>query len=675
MNKLFSFSSEWSVGAKLSSLIFTLTALGIATFTFLIGYSISQLIAHDAEEEVKVKIQTISDMVGIFDYSLRTEIEGYAKLFAANLPEKLQLDTEKTVEVGGKPVPTLRSGETVLNLDFSIPDRFLSLSNVVGTVFVKHGEEFVRVTTSVKKENGERAIGTTLDRSNPAYAALSNGQSYTGMATLFGKQFMTRYDPLKNADGKIIGASFVGVDFNQQSKKIRDKIREMKVGKTGYFFVINANPGKDKGVAIVHPAKEGSNLLAAKDANGQEIVAEMVSKKQGQVRYPWINSELGETSAREKVAIFTTATEWGWLVAGGTYSDELIDEANNIRNRYAIIGSILVLLLALGMYAVIRHIVSRPLQQAAEAARQLSTGDLSATIDSDRHDEIGYLIHAINGIGKNLGNIVGKVRLSSDAIGVAAHQISAGNVDLSERTESQASSLEETSSSMAELTETVKQNADHADQANNLVLIASSVATKGGQMVAQVKDVMSDIKQSSHKIVDIISVIDGIAFQTNILALNAAVEAARAGEQGRGFAVVAGEVRSLAQRSAAAAKEIKVLISTSVEKVDGGSKLADDAEATMEEIVSSVDRVTAIMREIAAASREQSAGIEQVNQAIVQMDQMTQQNSSLVEEAMGAANGLQEQAQELAELMQAFKNDSAPKAASQKLVPPARRLH
>ncbi len=675
MNKLFSFSREWSVGAKLSSLIFALTALGFATFTFLIGYSVSQLVAHDAEEEVKVKVQTIADMVSIFDSVLRSEIDGYARLFAANLPEKLQLDTEKMVDVGGKQVPSMRSGEMVLNLDFTIPDRFLSLSSVVGTVFVKHGDEFIRITTSVKKENGERAVGTILDHASPAYAALTSGQSYTGMTTLFGKQFMTRYDVIKNADGKVIGASFVGVDFNQQSQKIRDKIREMRVGKTGYFFVINAREGKDKGVAIVHAAKEGANLLASKDANGQEIVAEMISKKKGLIRYPWLNSELGESSPREKMTVFTTAAEWGWLIAGGAYTDELVEEAQSIRNRYALIGCVLVLLLAGCMYAVIHYIVSVPLKRAAEAAHQLSTGDLSATIDSNRHDEIGYLIHAINGIGKNLGNIVGKVRFSSDSIGVAAHQISAGNVDLSERTESQASSLEETSSSMSELTETVKQNADNADQANNLVLIASSVATKGGQMVAQVKDVMSDIKQSSHKIVDIIAVIDGIAFQTNILALNAAVEAARAGEQGRGFAVVAGEVRSLAQRSAAAAKEIKVLISSSVEKVDGGSKLADDAEATMEEIVGSVDRVTAIMREIAAASREQSAGIEQVNQAIVQMDQMTQQNSALVEEAMGAANSLQEQADELAELMKAFKNDIPPEMRGKATIPPARRLH
>ncbi|MBI3230764.1 MAG: Cache 3/Cache 2 fusion domain-containing protein [Burkholderiales bacterium] len=635
-----------------------LTVVGFAAFTLLIGYSISALIAHDAEEEIKIKLQTITDMIGIFDSTLRSEIDGYAHLFVGNFPDKFQLDSEKMLDVAGKQVPSLKHGEAVLNLDFTIPDRFLNQSGVVATLFVKHGDEFIRISTSVKKENGERAIGTPLDHASPAYSALNGGQAFTGVTTLFGKPFMTRYDPIKDSAGKLIGASFVGVDFNQQSKKIRDKIREMKVGKTGYFFVVNAKEGKDYGIALVHPAKEGSDLLGAKDANGKEIVRDMVQKKQGMLHYPWLNSELGETVPREKFAVFATAQEWGWMIAGGAYTDELIEEAQKIRNRYAMIGALFVLLLAGAMYSVIRHIVSKPLQTATEAARQLAHGDLSATIDSDRRDEIGYLIHAINGIGKNLGGIVGKVRSSSNAIGVVAHQISAGNADLSERTESQATSLEETASSMEELTSTVKNNADSADQANNLALIASSVASKGGQMVSQVKEVMTDIKLSSHKIVDIIAVIDGIAFQTNILALNAAVEAARAGEQGRGFAVVAGEVRNLAQRSAAAAKEIKVLITTSVEKVDGGSKLADEAGQTMDEIVSSVEHVTSIMRDITAASHEQSAGIEQVNQAIVQMDQVTQQNATLVEEALAAAQNLRDQADELAQLMTAFKNDT-----------------
>ncbi|MHB1086082.1 MAG: methyl-accepting chemotaxis protein, partial [Thiobacillus sp.] len=253
--------------------------------------------------------------------------------------------------------------------------------------------------------------------------------------------------------------------------------------------------------------------------------------------------------------------------------------------------------------------------------------------------------------------IISQVRTGTETIAVASREIASGNADLSNRTESQASSLEETASSMEQLTSTVRQNAENARQANQLVGSTADVAVKGGRVVGQVVDTMASIKDSSRKIADIIGVIDGIAFQTNILALNAAVEAARAGEQGRGFAVVAAEVRNLAQRSAGAAKEIKALIEDSVGKVDAGGKLVDEAGKTMDEIVNSVKRVTDIMSEIAAASQEQSAGIEQVNQAVGQMDEMTQQNAALVEQAAAAAESLQDQAGQLAQAVSAFKLD------------------
>jgi methyl-accepting chemotaxis protein len=295
-----------------------------------------------------------------------------------------------------------------------------------------------------------------------------------------------------------------------------------------------------------------------------------------------------------------------------------------------------------------------PLAEAVAVARRVAQGDLTARIDVRSNDETGQLLQALKEMNASLDKTVGEVRVSSETIATASQQIAAGNQDLSGRTESQASSLEETASSMEELTETVKQNADNARQANQLVISASSVAVRGGEVVSQVVETMSAIKDSSRKIVDIIGVIDGIAFQTNILALNAAVEAARAGEQGRGFAVVASEVRNLAQRSAGAAKEIKALISDSVEKVDGGSKLVDEAGQTMELIVTSVKQVADIMSEITAASQEQSSGIEQVSDAISQMDEMTSQNAALVEQAAAAAQSMQDQAASLSQAVSVF---------------------
>jgi len=295
----------------------------------------------------------------------------------------------------------------------------------------------------------------------------------------------------------------------------------------------------------------------------------------------------------------------------------------------------------------------------------VADGDLTSRIESSSRDETGQLMLALKNMNASLATVVSGVRQGTDAIATASGEIAAGNQDLSSRTEEQASSLEQTAASMEELTSTVKQNADNARQANQLALSASEVAVKGGNVVGQVVDTMASINASSKKIVDIIGVIDGIAFQTNILALNAAVEAARAGEQGRGFAVVASEVRSLAQRSGAAAKEIKGLIDDSVGKVNTGSQLVGEAGKTMAEIVGSVKRVTDIIGEITAASQEQSTGIEQVNQAIAQMDQVTQQNAALVEEAAAAAQSMQEQAASLVGAVSVFRLDGTQAARSE----------
>jgi aerotaxis receptor len=309
-----------------------------------------------------------------------------------------------------------------------------------------------------------------------------------------------------------------------------------------------------------------------------------------------------------------------------------------------------------------------PLERAKRELDRMSAGDLTGEIESKGIVELAQLMEALHKLQSNTKKVIGEIRESADRVNTEASQIASGNADLSARTESQASSLEETASSMEELTSTVKQNAENARQANQLVVSAADVAVKGGKVVGQVVDTMASIKASSRKIADIISVIDGIAFQTNILALNAAVEAARAGEQGRGFAVVAAEVRNLAQRSAGAAKEIKSLIEDSVDKVDVGGKLVDEAGKTMDEIVNSVKRVTDIMSEIAAASQEQSAGIEQVNQAVGQMDEATQQNAALVEQAAAAAESLQDQAGKLAQAVSVFKLGSG-----SQLVRPAQR--
>src|SRR5471032_217428 len=307
--------------------------------------------------------------------------------------------------------------------------------------------------------------------------------------------------------------------------------------------------------------------------------------------------------------------------------------------------------------------ITTPMRNAVRLAQAVAAGDLTSKIVCNTRDETGQLLRALMQMNDSLVLTVGQVRTGTETIATASAEIAAGNLDLSSRTEQQAASLEETASSMEQLTSAVQQNAEHARQANQLVVAASDFALKGGQVVSQVVGTMSSIRESSGKIADIIGVIDGIAFQTNILALNAAVEAARAGEQGRGFAVVATEVRNLAQRSATAAREIKELIGRSVDTVEAGGKLVDEAGQTMDGIVGAVGQVAAIMSEIAAASAEQSTGIAQVNQAITQMDAVTQQNAALVEQAAAATQSMREQADLLAQVVRAFKLEQGLKPA------------
>jgi len=414
------------------------------------------------------------------------------------------------------------------------------------------------------------------------------------------------------------------------------------------------------------------------DADAKAALGKIVASHQATTPLAAKAEQLGRENKNEEAAAYVK-TQIGpvvgkWqgaiaelidLITARNTADQAAADHEYEQARLLMVGLASVsVLLAVATSWLITRSITRPMRVAVDVARTVAAGDLTSRIVVDATDETGELLAALKEMNDALLAIVGQVRNGTEAMATATNEIASGNLDLSSRTEQQAGALEETASSMEELTATVKQNAENARQANQLALSASAVATRGGAVVGDVVATMGSINESANKIVDIIGVIDGIAFQTNILALNAAVEAARAGEQGRGFAVVASEVRNLAQRSAAAAKEIKTLIGDSVEKVGEGSRLVNQAGATMEEIVTSVRRVTDIMTEITSATHEQEAGIEQINQAIGEMDSVTQQNAALVEEAAAAAQSLQVQSSQLEQVVSAFRlSDAADKPA------------
>jgi aerotaxis receptor len=388
--------------------------------------------------------------------------------------------------------------------------------------------------------------------------------------------------------------------------------------------------------------------------------------KNGQVIEPGVGSllsRLSHVSLGMRIWLATSVVNVLQVIVCGA----VLLDGNSAHNYGIFAATFLGLLINVFLWYTLRVSVLQPLDRALQGARSIAAGDLSSSFETEATDEVGQLLRALQQMNSNLIATIRDVRVNVETMAVATRQIAAGNADLSGRTEAQAASLEETASSVEQFSSTVKQNADNSEQANKLAQSASEVAVQGGEIVADVIATMDEINSSSRKIVDIIGLIEGIAFQTNILALNAAVEAARAGEQGRGFAVVAGEVRNLAQRSATAAKDIKNLIDVSVGKVSAGMVQVDRAGATMKQVVASVQQVTAIMREISVASHEQSIGVDQVNSAIAHMDQVTQQNAALVEEAAAATASLAMEAGGLTQAVSLFKfgqaRNSAPRAA------------
>ena len=838
------------------------------------------------EQEARLSLADAADAVGesveLYERTLADSTERLGSAFAAVLPAAAPaVDPACQVRVGERETPQLTFGNRVANLDFESVDRFTGNTGAVATIFARDADDFVRVTTSLTNDAGNRVIGTALDLAHPAYARLMAGESYTGRARLFGRDYMTHYRPLRDADGTVIGSLFVGLDDTEGLAALSARLRETRIGGDGYIMVVDR--GGESPVLVSHPAGIEGDPYALVAPARRDALAALIDTGDGDARL--VLSADGSATGADVDLHAAGFAPWNWVLLAVKPRQHADAALAAMRWKIAGVSLLALLVLAIAIVVVSRRLISRPLARAISIADRVAAGDLDTAIISQGQDETAQLLQALSRmqdglrqraerdlaeareslrirtaldsvttnvmiadrardivyvnrplqqmlaaaqddlrrdlpgfdastlVGTNidgfhkapdhqaamlsrlrethraqilvggrsmrliitpildaagqsegfvvewadrtdevsveaevsrivaaaaagdlsgriategkqgfllqlaqqlnslldantsslaqvsrvltalaqgdltvrmdgdfqgvfaqmrddanatvtqLTGIVARIQDASNAIGTASSEIAAGNNDLSQRTEQQAANLEETAASMEELTSTVRQNADSARQANQLVIGTADVASKGGSVVGQVVTTMAEIEASSKRIGDIISVIDGIAFQTNILALNAAVEAARAGEQGRGFAVVASEVRTLAQRSAQAAKEIKGLIDDSTSKVSDGAALAGQAGKTMGEIVSSVQRVTDIMSEIAAASQEQAAGIEQVNQTITQMDETTQQNAALVEEASAAARAMEEQAASLSETVAIFRVDGAPGAA------------
>ena len=636
------FFRRWGLGAKLSLLTGLAVALLFLLFTLALSHKASQQLEALATEDLHNQTTSVVDMVQMFDSSLNAEVASYTTLFNSFLPQPLTRDASQPQTINGISVPMLKGADVSLHENNALPDDFLARTGAIATLFVRSGDDFVRVATSLRKENGERAIGTQLDRESPAFDNARRGEVYRGLVSLFGKRYITQYQPVKDATGDVIAILFVGVDITDSWQVMREKILNRRLGDSGHFYVLNGAAGKNYGQFLFHSKQEG-RLPQWPQAIQQTLLKEETG-----------TLERTNAQGRKVIMSFTHLPGWNWVIVGEADKAVLLASVTTLRNQFLAAGIVISLLFAAAFVWMTRRLLTAPLREAIALAQQYAAGDLRSAIQTRRHDEVGQLIQALNGIGNGLQEIVSKVRDAAGDIRQGTTTLAADSEEISEQINKQASSVEETSASMEQLAATVQQNAANMAQTQSLVKEASHAVHEGGETVGNAVVTMEAIRVASQRIADITQVIESIAFQTNILALNAAVEAARAGEHGKGFAVVAQEVRALAARSANAVKEIDELISDTLGKVSEGHQLSEQTRQAMETIIGRIDQINQLVTEINHASHEQSAGIGQVNIAMAQIGEATHINAGRVSRSEQTAQSLREKGHHLNELVSLF---------------------
>ena len=640
---MINFFRRAGLGAKLS----LLTGVSVATlfllFTFLLSHKASQQLEALAVEDLHNQSTGVVDMVQMFNTSLGEEVESYTKLFSTFLPQPLNIDTRQIRAINGQNAPLLKGGDTELHENNTFSDDFLNRTGAISTLFIRSGNDFIRVATSLRKENGERAMGTVLDNTSAAFSTVSKGEVYRGLALLFGKRYITQYQPVKDASGQVIAIIFVGIDIGHSWNVMRDKILNRRLGESGHFYVLDRSNGKTRGQYLFHASEEGQQPKW-----DSALQQQLLSGKEGTV-------ERVSDDGRTLKMAYTPLPGWNWTIIGEVDKSVLLAHVNALRDRILLPGIVLSILFAAMFVIIIRRWLTRPLRDVIHLARQYAAGDLRAELPVNRQDEVGQLIDAINGIGGGLQKIVQQVREAAGEIHLGTNALASDTGEISGQINKQASSVEETSASMEQLAATVAQNAANMQQTQQLVGETSRAVHHGGETVGNAVATMDDIRDASKRIEDITRVIESIAFQTNILALNAAVEAARAGEHGKGFAVVAQEVRALAARSANAVKEIEQLIGDTLKKVTEGHQLSEQTRQAMDSIIVHIDNINQLVTEINHASHEQSAGIRQVNLAMSHIGEASHINADRVLRSEQTAHTLREKGSHLTELVSLFR--------------------
>lgn len=660
-----------SVATRLSIVL-----VGCITVLFLAAaFALAQYLTNKLEQKsfdaLKAHNRMIVDMIDGYNHALAESVHRLGKLFAGHYPEKFSLDPNSGV---------LRHGATpITRQDTETPDRFTALSGIFATVLTRKGDDFERTSTSLTDDKGVRTSGVTLGQSHPAVPKLLKGEAYTGKAKMFGRDFMTHYIPIRGDTGNVIGAFFVGLDFTEGLVSLKKKVLAAKVGETGYPYALDI--GQDLGRLVIHPAKEGTVLLATRDTKNRDFVAEMIKERNGIITYWWQNPN--ESEPREKVVAFNHYPEWNWLIASGSYLDEFNNEGKQTGRGLMLLALLLAPVIFVIVWICAQRWIALPLKGAVDIANRVAEGDFTVRVDAKSADEIGELIATQGSMVNRLGSMIHGVRDAAGSVAGDARQLTSSAGAVAQNSAEQSQAVAGMAAAVEQMSASIDTIAQHAAEALKMTKDSESISRTSSETIQQtveamnqiadtVRDASSNIEklgQESLAISAIVQTIRDIADQTNLLALNAAIEAARAGEQGRGFAVVADEVRKLAERTSHSTHEIGDMIAriqqgtqstvarmnVGVEQVSSGVQLADAADGAIKRIYDSALEASQAVSDIVAAIREQSVATTTVAQGLENVAQMAERNNAGAQEAAGAADGLQEIAAKLRGMVEMFR--------------------